>query len=162
MPLREVCELFHLIAVLPDCNLVLSSKLIQELATGACHLYAQQSAQCLSAATKLHEQPERYRRVLNLNRRVMLSNVILVHHKIVAPDVWDEVAVEILYKQLQSRHVSDRIKVDLCLLSSLLALEQRHGRPAGNSDLSAGWPMVAEDRWRGGGGLVVVAGPVCP
>ena len=61
--------------------------------------------------------------MLNLNRRVMLSNVILVHHKIVAADVWNEIAVWILHEQFYSHHVRDRIKVDFCFLLALFAFK---------------------------------------
>ena len=51
-------------------------------------------------AAKFHEQSQGNCNVFNIDRRILLPDTILIHDEILATDVWDEVPVWILHKQL--------------------------------------------------------------
>src|ERR1700733_8369311 len=74
--------------------------------------------------------------MFDLRAGIGLPDVILVDDEVVAPQIRNKVAVEILHQQLQSYQPRGRIEMNLRSLFALLADEQRVGRTIRDLDLS--------------------------
>src|SRR3984885_15771356 len=75
--------------------------------------------------------------MFDLHAGIGLPDVILVDDEVVAPQIRNKVAGEILHQQLQSYQPRGRIEMDLRSLFALLADEQRVRRAIRDLDLSS-------------------------
>jgi hypothetical protein len=65
--------------------------------------------------------------VLDFNRRVLLTNAVLVDHNVVAPDVCNEIPVRVLHQKFYGDQSARGIEMNFYFLLALFTLEERTG-----------------------------------
>src|SRR6202030_1966576 len=107
----------------PECHCIFGTDFIEQLLRCPGYLLAHLAVQSGSSPCEFQQYSQGYRRVLNVDGCVLLSDPVLINNKIVAAKIGNKVSVGILYQQLEANHASRRIEMDLRFLLALRAVE---------------------------------------